>query len=116
LRELDELCDLESHPWTPEARAVWESWRTNPATTLWLESDTYYALDTLRMLDLNLREPRSSVAGEVRLRMDGLGLTAKGKRNLRWRMADPAEVVEHPTLNSSRGDQRRLKAIDTKGT
>jgi hypothetical protein len=67
--------------------------------TQWTRADTYYALDTLRLIDLNEREPRSSFAGEIRLRMGGLGLTPKGKRNLRWRMAEPAKVLDHPTLS-----------------
>jgi hypothetical protein len=44
--------------------------------------------------------------------MDGLALTSKGKRNLRWRVAEPAEVVEHPA-RSSDARRRRLRAVDT---
>jgi hypothetical protein len=35
---------------------------------------------------------------EQRLRMDGLGLTPKGKRDLRWRPPVPGAKSEAPTL------------------
>jgi hypothetical protein len=51
---------------------------------------------------------------EVRLRMDGLGLTPKGKRDLRLRPASekdqPAEVIRVKT-----DALRRLRAVDPGG-
>jgi hypothetical protein len=102
---LEELGDDE---WSDRARGTWEAWREDPATSQWLPADIAFASDTLTPVELNEREPTTSLAAEIRLRLDALGLTPKGRPT-------SAEVVEHPTLNS-RGERRRLKAIDTKGT
>jgi hypothetical protein len=98
--------------WSARARATWGAWGRDPATTQWSPADVAYAIDTLYLVDLCARRPTSSLAAEIRLRMDGLGLTPKGKRNLRWRVAAPAEVVQHPTSST---DQRRgrLRAVDS---
>jgi hypothetical protein len=80
-------------PWSAETRETWEAWRQDPATTQYTSADVNFALETIRLQEECARG-RHSLAGEIRLRMDGLGLTPKGKRNLRWRVAGPAEVVE----------------------
>jgi hypothetical protein len=98
--------------WSARARATWGAWGRDPATTQWSPADVAYAIDTLYLVDLCARRPTSSLAAEIRLRMDGLGLTPKGKRNLRWRIAGPTEVVEHPA-RSSDARRRRLRAVDT---
>jgi hypothetical protein len=108
---LEELDDADE--WSARARGTWEAWRQDPATTQWSPAHIAYAAATLVLIELDEREPTTSLAAEIRLRLDGLGLTPKGRRNLRWRIG-PAEVVEHPA--SPR--RRRLRAIetDTKGT
>jgi len=41
------------------------------------------------------------VAGEIRLRLDGLGLSPKGKREFRWRVAgDPTDLPRTPPPSS----------------
>jgi hypothetical protein len=47
-------------------------------------------------------------AAEVRVRMDGLGLTPKGKRDLRWRVAERQAEPERPKL----AEVRRPRAVD----
>lgn len=101
--------------WSARARATWEAWSRDPATTQWSPADVSYAIDTLYLVDLYARRLTRSLAGEIRLRMDGLGLTAKGRRNLRWRIADPAEVVEHAagaSKCSKAGRRRLMRAVD----
>lgn len=55
------------------------------------------------------------LAAEVRLRMDGLGLTAKGKRDLRWRIFDedsqPDLGMADPPAGVTRIDTRRERLI-----
>jgi hypothetical protein len=75
---LQELGDEES---STRARETWEAWRQDPATSQWSPADIAFASDTLTLVELNEREPRSSLAAEIRLRLDGLGLTPKGRRN-----------------------------------
>jgi hypothetical protein len=100
--------------WTPEARATWEAWRQDPATTRWTPADVGFAVDTLYLVDECALKPRAPLAAEVRLRMDALGLTPKGRRYLRWRIAEPAEVVDHPSAagGRTRARRRRLRAVD----
>ncbi|MEK6327496.1 MAG: hypothetical protein AABM66_08245 [Actinomycetota bacterium] len=80
--------------WSTVTRATWEAWRIDPATTQYTPADISFALHTIRLVELGHAMPTAALLAEIRLRMDGLGLTAKGKRYLRWRVADPAEVVE----------------------
>ena len=100
---LQPLPRREKGAWSARARETWETWRGDPATAQWTAADTHYALATLRLIDLNELEPRTSLASEIRLRLDGLGLTPKGKRNLRWRIAESAEVLQHSLGGSSAG-------------
>jgi hypothetical protein len=102
--------------WSARAKATWEAWSRDPASTQWTSADVAYALDTLYLVDQFSRRVQASLAAEIRLRMDGLGLSPKGKRNLRWRIAPPAEVAEHPRATQRRNAQRRrLMAVDPKG-
>lgn len=85
LPELPELAGEQE--WSPRSRASWEAWRRDPVTAQWSEADVEYALDTILMHHASFM----SKASEIRLRMDALGLTPKGKRDLRWRLpGDPA--------------------------
>ena len=71
--------------WCGQARVLWEAWRVDPVSGTWLESD--------RVAAWLLAECWEGLApSEQRLRMDGLGLTPKGKRDLRLRV--PAEVEQ----------------------
>ena len=102
--------------WSKWARDVWESWRQDAATAQWTSADVHYALDTLTLIDACACKPRTAFAAEIRLRMDGLGLTPKGRRNLRWRLVAAGELVEHAAaVTSERRDRqrRRLMAVDT---
>jgi hypothetical protein len=100
--------------WSERAREMWEAWRQDPATSQWSPANIAYAFEAIRLVERDEREPSTSLAAEIRLRLDGLGLTPKGRRNLHWRTA-PAEVLEHPATNSrSAARRRRLRAVDTK--
>jgi hypothetical protein len=75
--------------WPPITRAVWNAWRRDPVTAQWSVSDIAYALDAIRLHAVMT----PATASEVRLRMDALGLTPKGKRDLRWRLAEPESAA-----------------------
>jgi hypothetical protein len=89
-------------PWSKRARATWEAWRTDPVTQMWSPADLAYAGDALELYELM---PGS--ASEVRLRMDSLGLTPKGRRDLRWRIGEaagdvPARAPRPPAASARR--------------
>lgn len=73
--------------WTPEARRRWEVWRSDPVTSLWGPADTFAARELAEHFDV-------FNPSEQRLRMDGLGLTPKGKRDLRWRVVDDEAAAD----------------------
>ena len=91
-------------PWPAATRAVWAAWRRDPVTSQYSEADIAYALDTIRLHAVM----KPTTAGEVRLRMDALGLTPKGKRDLRWRIERSED--EQPKSASRRGASRDRRA------
>lgn len=82
--------------WSARTRATWEAWRRDPVTAMWSPADIAYALDAISLYEVMT----PSSASEIRLRMDGLGLTPKGKRDLRWRVV----------LSETEGDSRPRRA------
>lgn len=88
-------------PWPTATKAAWAAWRQDAVTGQYSISDIAYAIDTIRLH----AEMTPSSASEVRLRMDALGLTPKGKRDNRWRTgkAEP----EKPRQRSTRVSGRR---------
>lgn len=98
----------DGEDWSASSQAMWDAWRADPVTTQWSPSDVAYACETIE-----LREARGmSVANELRLRMDGLGLTPKGKRDLRFRIGGDAAPTASRSQSPSRA--RHLRAVDTK--
>jgi hypothetical protein len=70
--------------WSAVAVDLWNQWREDPVTSQYGPADVAAIRELARQYD-NL------MPAEQRQRMDGLGLTPKGKRDLRWRT--PAEVA-----------------------
>jgi hypothetical protein len=101
---LPELPELVDDQWSPNTVATWEAWRSDSVTALWTPADVAYAMDTIMLH--NVMTPTS--ASEVRLRMDALGLTPKGKRDLRWR---PAQVEPAAAEVRRLPQARRLRAV-----
>lgn len=102
--------DDEAPPaWRPQTTLTWEAWRRDPVTAQWSPSDIAHALDTILLHN----GMTASNANEIRLRMDGLGLTPKGKRDLRWRIAagdpDSGPARKRPSSVSKR--RARLSVV-----
>jgi hypothetical protein len=89
------LGDLPCGDWHPRTRALWDAWRADPVTATWTPADCGAAVELAHLVDLVVRG-RSKLAPEMRLRMDGLGLTAKGRRDLRLRT--PSEPTRDPSV------------------
>lgn len=93
---LDELPELAEGEWSPRARLMWSAWREDPVTAQWSPADKAFAYDTIVLYDT-----APGKANELRLRMDTLGLTPKGKRDLRWRVV-PGEAEAPKPKRSGR--------------
>jgi hypothetical protein len=95
-------------PWHPRTRSAWESWRKDPATTQWSDADFDSALTLAHEFDTWAYEGGVSRLAELRKWMDMLGLTPKGKRDNRWRVAvDEPEPERQPPL----AEVRKLRAV-----
>lgn len=98
------LRDLPEGEWPVETLEMWAAWQADPVSTQWSSSDVEYAVATAR---IHASGPISR-ASEIRLRMDSLGLTPKGKRDLRWRI----QAVKVAEVEQPAAEVRRLRAVD----
>ena len=95
----------DGEEWSQRAVSAWAAWRSDPVTAQWSPSDVSYALDAILLYD----GMTASNANEVRLRMDGLGLTPKGKRDLRWRVGGAAEATKPKARRSAASSSRQAR-------
>jgi hypothetical protein len=93
----------DGEPWPKSTQRAWDAWRADPVTAQWSPADVAQAWDTIELH----AQMTARTASEVRLRMDGLGLTPKGKRDLRWRVG--GEVVEAKPRKPA--EVRKLRAV-----
>lgn len=95
LPELDKpvLPDLPDGDWSERTKDAWTRWRSDPATTQYSSAAISQAINLLYLYEGWVQGDEKY--SEVRLTMDGLGLTPKGKRDLRWRA--PQETTEEPS-------------------
>lgn len=92
--------------WSDLTKQAWASWWADGAATMWTPAD----LEALsQLVDLHNdystfegTRGKSQIAGELRQRMDGLGLTQKGKRDMRWRPVTDEATEERPGSKKSR--------------
>lgn len=96
--------------WSAGTKFAWKHWWEDPASLQWSPADRE-AVRALAYLHHDVERGKSALAGEVRLRMDGLGLTQKGKRDLRWRIVSD-EVGERRQESAPAAARRqRLKVV-----
>jgi hypothetical protein len=76
------LSTLTKARWSAESRKRWDAWRHDPVALYWTESDLAFALETLAIYEREDDPPWP----ELSRRWDRLGLTPKGKRDLRFRI------------------------------
>ena len=90
--------------WSGRVKRLWAAWRADPV------SSQYGAADVAALWELAC-EFESLKPNEQRLRMDGFGLTPKGKRDLRWRT--PSETAAQTGGSVPKlAEVRRLRAVD----
>lgn len=85
--------------WSALTKSAWTSWWSDPASTQWSEADVG-SLEAVVFLMEDFYRGEYKVAAEIRLRTDGLGLTQKGKRDLRWRIVAAAPAVPDGTVTA----------------
>lgn len=112
------LPDLPKRPrgagrWHPRVVAAWAAWRLDPATTQYGPAEIAAAVELAWVMDDMVRGGAATLVSAVQRRADGLGLTAKGKRDLRWRppAGDVQDVEEEPVRHQA-ANVRRLRAVD----
>lgn len=93
--------------WSARSIAAWSSWWSDPAATQWTESQ-FDEVVVLLALTEEFWQGNYTRANEMRLRSDGLGLTQKGKRDLRWRIGE-GEAPPKPKPAAKR--RSRLKVV-----
>lgn len=101
----DEFAPELLETWSVMTRTMWESWREDPVTSQWSPSDITYAMETILIREKLGND--SSKLNEIRLRMDSLGLTPKGKRDLRWR--NPHQLTGEETTEEAK-EKRKASA------
>ncbi len=77
-------------------KATWEAWWRSPMAHRWhpvgwCQLERLIALSDQLTRQLYRGEMSSPLAKEIRALEDGLGLTEKGRRNLRWRLPDEGD-------------------------
>lgn len=95
--------------WHPRTVRAWAAWRLDPATTQYGPAEIS-AAEELAFVhhDACCGDEKMS---EVRLRMDALGLSAKGKRDLRWRAPTETAITEPGEEQPKLAPVRRLRAV-----
>ena len=102
------LPELPAGEWSERTQTAWAAWRKDPVTGQYSDADVQAAIDLAYTYEQWVREPSAAIAAEMRQRQDRLGLNPKGKRDLRWRVTEPAEVVEITAPKR----ERRLRAVE----
>jgi hypothetical protein len=106
--------------WSPRTRRLYEGWRHDPVTATFGPNEIAAALE-VAYLEEELVAGTNSLASEIRQRLDGLGLTPKGKRDLRYRVLfqRPADAPDDPApkpapARPKRTDRRsRLSLVES---
>jgi hypothetical protein len=80
---------------------LWEAWRADAVTSQYGEAD-------IAAITLLAVEWESLLPAEQRLRMDSLGLTPKGKRDLRWRTPNEVKTIKK---QAEKAPVRHIRAV-----
>jgi hypothetical protein len=73
--------------WSARSRRAWAAWWADPVSLLWGPADVHAVEEVLYLQEEFVGRSTASLANAVRLRLETLGLTEKGKRDNRWRIA-----------------------------
>lgn len=97
--------------WSARTRRMYDGWRADPVTQTYGETEIAAVLE-LAHLQEELSRGKLSLAPEIRQRADGLGLTLKGKRDLRFRIVtDEPEAPPRRAPAVRSGRRARLSVV-----
>ncbi|MGZ6587871.1 MAG: phage terminase small subunit [Solirubrobacteraceae bacterium] len=100
--------------WSGRTKRAWSAWWADPAVQMWSNAERDTVVDLAYIHEEWVRGDNRLIS-EVRLRMDGLGLTPKGKKDLRWKVIDgPPETTDADTalIVHTGSSRERLRAVD----
>lgn len=97
--------------WSVRTKRAYEGWRKDPVTQTFGENEIAATIE-LAFLQEELSRGKLSLASEIRQRADGLGLTLKGKRDLRFRIKqDEQPEPQKPRASKASGRRAHLTAV-----
>lgn len=94
-------------PWSSRTRRMWRGWKADWATGRFGASEIAMTVELAFLFEDAVRASKPAMWAETRQWMDRLGLTLKGKRDLRLRLAEPPAPTERPK-EAKRGSSLRL--------
>lgn len=100
--------------WSPRTRRAWKSWWRDPASLRWSAGDIDLVEHLADVFEEWVREPKASMAAEVRQVRDSLGLTPKGKQDRRWRVVAESDIPrdqEQPPSVTALDDYRKTLGV-----
>lgn len=100
--------------WTAGTQRAWRGWWQDGASLHWTSADHESVVMLARLVQA-VEEGELKHAAEVRIRMDGLGLTPKGKRDLRFRVADDVPTVAAVAPVAELEDRRARRRSELSG-
>lgn len=95
-------------------KRLWKSVWSTPSATQWGEAEVPQAVLLCQLEDLWHQNRDQRLLTEMRHLRTALGLTAKARNELRWRIVDGDEVVEQngKSLRDPKAGKGRLKVVD----
>ena len=101
-------------PYCQDAKEAWKRWWRDGVATQWSDADFTALTRAIRLFnEWAMGGRRQGLDSELRLTLDGLGLTPKGRLQLRWRYADDGELDAPGTVTSIRAARSaRARADD----
>lgn len=94
-----DICGEAGWPYT--SKMYWSSWRKSPVTALWTEDDVALAIDTITAHAEAASGGRGAPPSEIRLRMESLGLTPKGRTDRRLLLPEEKPLGEVVPLQAA---------------
>jgi hypothetical protein len=89
---------------------AWRGWFSGWWASFWTEGDLP-GLRIVAMVHNAVATGNTQLAGELRLQMDGYGITPKGRLSLRWSPPLPAASAQPSPPDPTEGPYAHLKAL-----
>lgn len=100
--------------WPAGVQRAWKGWWQDGASLHWSTADRESVVVCARLLDA-IENGELKHAAELRIRMDGLGLSPKGKRDLRYRLGDETPDVSLVAPVAELEDRRARRRAELAG-